>query len=192
MLYASLMEALGYSQNREPFLKLAYSVPYRRLEKAALSSPPGERRVEHIRDTLLAAAGFLPSSSNRKAMSQSQWHLFRVRPQNHPRQRITGFAHVLDIFLPSSSGSGPESWMNVGLVEGMAGLVMARPGTAQGNKRMESPGKSDLWAAWSSDTRQTSSEDRAKRRKHPHRQRAGQGYCGKLRTALCTCQGTAT
>ena len=76
VLYASLMEALGYSQNREPFLKLAYSVPYRHLEKAALSSPPGEGRAEDIRETLLVAAGFLPSSSSRRAMSQSQWHLF--------------------------------------------------------------------------------------------------------------------
>ncbi|MCE2464214.1 MAG: DUF2851 family protein, partial [Dehalococcoidia bacterium] len=122
VLYASLMEALGYSQNREPFLKLAYSVPYRHLEKTALSLPPGDGRVGDIRETLLAAAGFLPSSSNRRAMSQSQWHLFRVRPQNHPRQRITGFAHVLDTFLPSSSEGGPESWMNVGLVEGIVGL----------------------------------------------------------------------
>ena len=166
VLYASLMEALGYSQNREPFLKLAYSVPYRHLEKAALSSSPGEGRVEGVRETLLAAAGFLPSSSNRRAMSQGQWHLFRVRPQNHPRQRITGFAHVLDIFLPSSSGNGPESWMNVGLVEGMAGLVRAGQDTAQGNKGWKAL-ESRLMGAWPSNTRQTSSEDRAKRKTTP-------------------------
>ena len=166
VLYASLMEALGYSQNREPFLKLAYSVPYRHLEKAALSSPPGEGRVEDIRETLLTAAGFLPSSSSRRAMSQSQWHLFRVRPQNHPRQRIAGFAHVLDIFLPSSSEGSPESWMNAGLVKGMAGLMMACPGTALGDKKWKAL-ESGLMGTWPSNTRQTSSEDRAKRRTTP-------------------------
>ena len=136
VLYAALMEALGYSQNREPFLELAYRVPYRRLEKPALKSPPGER-IEAIQKTLLTAAGFLPSSSNRRAMDQGQWHLFRVRPQNHPRQRIMGFAHVLDTFLPSSSESegGPESGANKGLVEGMAGLVRTGPDTAQEGNR---------------------------------------------------------
>ncbi len=166
VLYASLMEALGYSQNREPFLKLAYGVPYRHLEKAALSARPGEGRVADIRETLLAAAGFLPSSSNRRAMSQSQWHLFRVRPQNHPRQRIAGFAHVLDIFLPSSSEGGPEPWMNVGLVEGMSGLVMTWPGTARENRGWKAL-ESVLMGTWPSNTQRTSGEDRAKRRATP-------------------------
>ena len=167
VLYASLTEALGYSQNREPFLELAYSVPYRHLEKAALSSPPGER-VEVIQKTLLTAAGFLPSSSGRRAMSQSQWHLFRVRPQNHPRQRITGFARVLDIFLPSSSkgGPSPESWMHKGLVEGMAGLVRAEPDRTRGDKGWKAL-ESGLIGTWLSRTERTSGEDSAKRRPTP-------------------------
>ena len=130
VLYAALMEALGYSQNREPFLELAHRIPYRHLEKLALKSPLGER-IEAIQKTLLTAAGFLPPSSNRRAMNQGQWHLFRVRPQNHPRQRIMGFAHILNVFLPSPSEGGPEFGANKGLVEGMTSLVRTGPGTAQ-------------------------------------------------------------
>ena len=160
VLYAALMEALGYSQNREPFLELAYRVPYRHLEKTALKSPAGEK-TEAIQKTLLTAAGFLPSSSNRRAMDQGQWHLFRVRPQNHPRQRIMGFAHVLDIFLPSLSEGGPESGANKGLVEGMAGLVRTGPDTSQKDNRWKAL-ESGLMGTWPSHTGENSG-DSAKR-----------------------------
>ena len=104
MLYAALMEALGYSQNLAPFLELAYRAPYSALKSVAIGSPPGDR-VGLFQEVLLEAAGLLSPSPNTKAMSRNRWHLFRVRPQNHPRRRIMGFAHLLDLFLPSSEDS---------------------------------------------------------------------------------------
>ena len=57
-----------------------------------------------------------------KAMNVARWHLFRVRPQNQPRRRIRGFAHLLDLFLPPTEDGYP-SWARGGLVEGMRRLV---------------------------------------------------------------------
>ena len=124
LLYSDLMEALGYSQNREPFLELAGSVPYRRLAKAVLRSAANERH-SGLQRILLAAAGFAPGGA--KAMSRNRWHTFRVRPNNHPKWRILGFAHVLELFLPSSQ-EAPISWARVGLVRGMAELARVSEG----------------------------------------------------------------
>ena len=44
-----------------------------------------------------------------QAMSQGEWHCFRVRPANHPRRRIGGAARLLIRF------------MDVGLLEGLQG-----------------------------------------------------------------------
>ena len=169
------MEALGYSQNGEPFLELARRVPYRLLSEAVLKLSGGERRYE-IQANLLWAAGFqmplgssghhshspvqahrsgsadedgrrtprnrpdvladtgglhIPGTSKAaglwgshrvKPMGLTRWHTFRVRPQNHPRRRIVGFAHVLDLFLPSSD-EAPEPWAQKGLMNGMACLL---------------------------------------------------------------------
>ena len=157
VLYAALMEALGYSQNREPFLELAHRAPYHLLRKAVLKSPPGER-PGLLQEVLLTAAGLLPlitgetdpgsgrpnspdaparpgaaerMLSRVRPMSGEQWHLFRVRPQNHPRQRIMGFAHILDLLLPSREG-GPLPWAKIGLVEGMAALVQTPASSTPG------------------------------------------------------------
>ena len=101
VLYASLMEAMGYSRNRGPFLELAHRVPYRVLERVIVDAPPW-RRLDLIQGLLLASAGFRPTSSNKSVTSRGGWHTFRVRPQNHPKRRIEGFAHLLDLFLPDS------------------------------------------------------------------------------------------
>ena len=141
VLYAALMEAMGYSQNRRPFLELADRVPYRRLESVARKAPP-EERLHAIQQVLLGAAGFRPPSRGARAIGNGRWYTFRVRPQNHPQRRIEGFAHLLDQVLPQSapcdpgpvqSPSPPPSptdghrclppWAMTGLSEGMAYLV---------------------------------------------------------------------
>lgn len=60
VLYSALMEALGYSQNREPFLELATRVPIRFLRKAVLGLQARER-VGVIQAVLLTTSGFLPA-----------------------------------------------------------------------------------------------------------------------------------
>ena len=134
--YSSLMEALGYSQNKAPFLELARQVPYHLLERKTMSSPPA-CRCGLIVAVLLTAAGFLPdgpagddleaygrTGRRSKSMSLGQWHLFRVRPQNHPRRRIMGFATLLNNTLPSPDHGG-TAWSRVGLLEGMTRLLRA-------------------------------------------------------------------
>ena len=108
VLYAALMEALGYSQNVGPFMELAYKLPYSLLRRKVVACLP-EDRLRTIQGLLLEAAGFLPHPQDPRAVGRYHWRTFRVRPQNHPERRIGGFAHVLELFLPSSEAPAPEA-----------------------------------------------------------------------------------
>ena len=134
VLYSAMMEALGYSQNREAFLELSSRVPYTRLEEAVLGLP-GSGRMSAIQALLLSASGFSQSDTRVGGMSLDRWHLFRVRPQNHPVQRISSFAVLMGRFLPSSaedSSSLPPD-VGKGLIEGLTSLLVdaARPGKSR-------------------------------------------------------------
>ena len=152
VLYSALMEALGYSRNTHAFLGLAYTVPYQLLKEAVLESPADER-VATIQRLLLNASGLLPSpqpSAERiyarrpkdptRPKRQAGWHLFRVRPQNHPRLRIMAFAYVLEPFLPSAEKheGGIPAWTRRGLLEGMTGLVRGCSKSARARDRWSS------------------------------------------------------
>lgn len=58
-LHEAVFEALGYAENRAPFLRLARDAPAAELRRAALAAPEAERAAETER-ALLRAAGFLP------------------------------------------------------------------------------------------------------------------------------------
>ena len=137
-LYQSLMEALGYSTNRKPFLELARRVPYSAL--AALWDEPQSVRLLALKATLLGASGLthlVREVEEREQLLRMQknlpqitpiakrhWHLFRVRPPNHPVRRITGAAHLLDACL------------DVGLTEALIALLVDG-GIRQLNARIE-------------------------------------------------------
>ena len=111
VFYSAVLEALGYSQNRQPFLDLAHLAPYRRLEKAVVGAPREERAFA-VAETLLKAAGFSPESSagqvdgiHPRPGPQLRWNTFRVRPQNHPRNRIMAVSQLLDRYLPVDSAT---------------------------------------------------------------------------------------
>ena len=128
VLYASLMEALGYSQNMQPFQELAYRVPYSRLSGLVAASPPDdERRTVEV--ALLKAAELLPAPNSKGPMPGSGWRLFRVRPQNHPVRRMIGFSHVLYPFLRRqelwSDGDDSVGWRGVGLAGGFARQLLS-------------------------------------------------------------------
>lgn len=100
-LYEGLMEGLGYRHNRQPFLRLAHLAPYTVLKRAA-DQLPEAGRGNIIAGWLLAASGLAgPSEAAvrpvglRRAMNKEQWHLFRVRPSNHPAVRIRGAGELL-------------------------------------------------------------------------------------------------
>ncbi len=108
VLYAGIMEALGYSANRRPFAALAASVPMARL--CALREEPSVTRLLAIRAMLVSASGLMPSVSAEDAEKfratlkglppmekiGESWRTFRVRPSNHPLRRIEGAAVLID------------------------------------------------------------------------------------------------
>ena len=132
VLYASLMEALGYSQNRGPFQELSHRVPYGLIRRAAMGASGGQR-LRLIERLLLTTAGFLPASRRDKAMVLSSWRRFRVRPQNHPQRRIMGFARVLERFLNS-----PESDLTLRAARFRRGTLTAGSWPARVAKAIQS------------------------------------------------------
>ena len=139
-LYQGLMEALGYSTNRKPFRELARRVPYNALE--ALRDEPQSVRPLALKAMLLGASGLthlVREDEEREQLrrmrkrlpkvppiSKRDWHLFRVRPPNHPVRRITGAAYLLDACLDA----GLTETLTDTLVDG---------GIRQLNARMEQP-----------------------------------------------------
>ena len=113
-LYLGLMDALGYASNRKPFRALAQRVPYGVLTK--LRSEPPTTRTLAVKALLLGASGLLskvgdaedPAQLRRlhrrlskhlhkpkRQLNERDWHLFRVRPSNHPVRRVIGMAHIV-------------------------------------------------------------------------------------------------
>jgi len=113
-LYEGIMEALGYSKNKEQFLELARRVPLEILT----GQPP-----EKVQAAFFGVAGLLPSQGGKRAkfdeeteeylskiemlwksflpqfrdgrMSGEQWEFFRIRPENFPTKRIAGMSYIL-------------------------------------------------------------------------------------------------
>lgn len=108
-LYLGVMDALGYASNRKPFRGLAQRVPYGML--ARMRDEPPSTRLLAIKAMLLGASGLIEMVSDEeqglyrrmrkrlprtRPLSKRDWHLFRVRPTNHPVRRINGAALVID------------------------------------------------------------------------------------------------
>ena len=103
VLYQGLLEALGYSQNREPFRRLARALPWRELQRTIRGAPPSGRAVT-IRRRLADAAEGLP------------WQASSLRPANHPQRRLAGLAHLAERFAEG------------GLLAGLLALVRSVEG----------------------------------------------------------------
>ena len=90
-LHEAVFDALGYAENRAPFLRLARAAPYHELRRLALAHPPDaqdereSRLARHLLDIAdLAGNGQKPP-----------WRTSGVRPANHPRRRILGAASLI-------------------------------------------------------------------------------------------------
>ncbi len=119
VLYAALMDSMGYGRNRKQFRRLAAAVPLRALIKWTAGLPEPER-VTAIESTLLGMAGFLPprwecedeetAEFTQSAMwhwdkaqkvlrgsgqKKEDWRLSAVRPANHPMRRIAGISRLI-------------------------------------------------------------------------------------------------
>ena len=118
VLYEGLMRALGYSQNKAPFEKLARVLPLSAFEGWA-------KLGDHFRiqAVMLGTAGLLPSqrtaedgghgksaanepevqeleriwilSGNAQAMNASEWRFHGIRPENSPTRRMVSASHLL-------------------------------------------------------------------------------------------------
>ena len=120
VLYAAILEALGYASNRSPFRELAKRVPFDSLKW--LRDEPRRTRAMAIKAAVLGASGLLPglrpaeeasqlarlcrSMPTTRRMSASSWKLFRVRPANHPLRRVAGAALLVDRYIESGMVNG--------------------------------------------------------------------------------------
>ena len=148
VLYQGIMEALGYTRNKEPFGELARRLPMAVLESACRDKGYQER-VALLRALLLGMAGLSPRGDARmelvwrclgdvEPLSLSDWHLFRVRPENHPARRLTGAAHLLARFGDEGLLEGVvrlvgESRSDIGRLE--AGFMVAGQGSRSTGRR---------------------------------------------------------
>jgi len=147
VLYRGIMGALGYTRNKGPFQELASRLPLAVLE-GYCKGKALEERVSVLRALLLGMAGLLPHDDeegrakcclgDREPMSPPRWHLFRVRPENHPARRLTGAAHLLARFRDEGLLEGvlrlvEESRSDIGRLE--AGFMVGAAGCSHGSER---------------------------------------------------------
>jgi hypothetical protein len=145
-LYGALMEALGYASNRKPFRELARRAPIATLME--LRREPPSTRLLALKAMLLGASGLLsfvkpPEEAAQmerltrrlprvRAMSASDWHLFRVRPANHPAMRVIGAAYLIDRYIASGLVRGLEQDVLSGDAAHLTGRLEARPFIGRG------------------------------------------------------------
>jgi len=131
-LYEGILEALGYHQNQQPFLKLAGRAPYQALVRASQAIPPAGRaqaveawllKLSGLLPTGAAAAVALPRTGFGSPMSGAEWHCFRLRPANHPRRRISGGAWLVARFLEPGLVAGLERVATAGKTRDLAAAL---------------------------------------------------------------------
>lgn len=136
-LYQCLLEALGYSANRIPFLNLARGLPWQQVRDYLLAEPPASR--DTLAEALmLGCGGLLPDCTEQQpahphiaqmnsmwqrcgplqVVASSAWRTTGQRPENHPARRAVGGARLLSRYVEQ------------GLVEGLLSLVAT--GSARG------------------------------------------------------------
>ena len=119
ILYRGMMQALGYNKNTGAFAELAERVPFQVLETIVNDERADERCLVQQQALLFGTAGLLPSQSNALkwsrekgewsdklerswaitgqtgTMSEYDWELFKVRPNNFPMRRIAAMSYLM-------------------------------------------------------------------------------------------------
>lgn len=112
LFYEMVFEALGYSKNKTSMFNLAQAASIGFLKTAA----PKEDSVKWILASLFHISGIIPEEKpdsddyikelhqkwslikdkyDGRVLNESQWHFFKLRPQNFPTIRIAGGAILL-------------------------------------------------------------------------------------------------
>ena len=148
VLYAALLEGLGYAANRRPFRLLAGAVPYARL--AALRGEPAATRLLAVKALLLHGAGMLdkappeegPAISSLlrrlplpRPVRQGEWTTSGVRPANHPARRVLGAAAIVDALLDRGPAGSISRLVRRSDAKGLSFLLEARPYVGTGRAR---------------------------------------------------------
>ena len=112
VMYRGILEAMGYSRNKKPFLDLAHRLPWgvvRSLARAYLGTP----RARAIHGVLLKVAGFAESQDEGirlpghiAPVDKNTWCTAGIRPSNQPHRRLAGVAILLDRFVDSGLVAG--------------------------------------------------------------------------------------
>lgn len=152
ILYAGLMEGLGYSRNRNTMLLLARGLPFRQLRRLT------GQRVEPLvlEAVLLGTADLLPHQSGHSlpigearersgeladiwhsmgeplAVTAGMWNRSGLRPQNSPERRLVGASYLI------------EEYRSAGLVDGLRN-VLEKGSQTEIEKGLE-VGSSGFWA----------------------------------------------
>ena len=101
-LYQGIMAALGYAKNKLPFQELAHKLPIQTLESFTRGNLSGEACLVRQQTAILADrwVGRLEkawaSAPQTGAMSEDNWHLFKVRPTNFPTRRIAAMTYLIN------------------------------------------------------------------------------------------------
>ena len=126
LLYRGIMESLGYSRNRDAFLKLSHLAPWRRLCQIG-EGLSRVQRVSRLKRFLVMTARLekdgstVRTASLGEEMDPDEWRFVGVRPGNQPLTRIKGAAVLAARFL------------DTGLVRGLRPAVTEdRPGPLVG------------------------------------------------------------
>ena len=129
ILYLGIMEALGYSKNQIPFLKLGKLFPVEAMRREFQNISLNDAIYKPLA-MLLGIAGLLPSQDisfdwkkirdedtlnyvpklekywerfseelGLAPMKKEEWHFFRLRPSNFPPRRLAGLCLVLHKFM---------------------------------------------------------------------------------------------
>jgi hypothetical protein len=139
-LYQGIMGALGYSRNKLPFLELAHRLPLQVLESLTQRQISDEECLARQQALLLGTAGLLPSQHNKwhqkngtadswlekleklwvsshraEVMSENDWHLFKVRPNNSPVRRIVAITYLI------------LQYRTTGILEGLVNKIKELP-----------------------------------------------------------------
>ena len=103
-LYASILEALGYAENRAPFAELARRLPLDRLRALAPSGSEAVR-FEEVHGLLASCAGHAPAAWSARAgvepMDPGCWRTSGVRPASHPVRRLQAAATLVLMSIPN-------------------------------------------------------------------------------------------
>jgi len=157
-LYRGIMGALGYNKNKYGMVELAHRLPLHRMESMAADNISDGEYLMRQQSLLMGTAGLLPSQRSERhgtyerhdgwvaglertwassggtaAMSEEDWHRFKVRPSNLPARRIAAMSYILLQFRAEGLLAGLVERVNREAADaGCGGLAGALRVTADG------------------------------------------------------------